>query len=135
MSTSSAARRSVLYTVTTRAITAAELGAPGQEHLMRHRIERAQASQPLERNSALQCDVEEAVQQQVRPCPEPVLDSGLELARTRDALHDVRDVVQAEQRAPLDGDAGIGDVTRPTQVLPVPDEVVVDEQLGGGFRP
>ena len=87
------------------------------------------------RNSALQCDVEEAVQQQGRPRPEPVLDSGLELARARDPLHDVRDVVQAEQRAPLDGDAGIGDVTRPTQVLPVPDEVVVDEQLGGEFRP
>ena len=73
---------------------------------------------------------EHGVQEHVVPALEAVLDPRLVLAAPADALHDVGDVHHRPEDLAVEDDVGGRDLARQAEVLLVPDEVVVEEELG-----
>src|SRR5688572_14999662 len=73
---------------------------------------------------------QQRVQEHVVPAFEAVLDSRLVLAAAADALDEVRDVRHRPHLLPGDDDVRVRQVPGQAEVLPVPDEIVVEEEIG-----
>ena len=83
------------------------------------------------RQPTLGGEPEDAVEQDPVPSPEPVFDPGLELASPRDPLHEIGVVHRGEEVIAAHQHARRGDLAREPVLLAVPQDLVVDEQLGG----